>query len=40
MASLEALEAGWGGNIEQRMAAKYALFQNQPAPPPPLDPTA
>ncbi len=40
MASLEALEAGWGGNIEQRMAAKYAAFQNQPAPPPPLDPTA
>ena len=40
MASLEALEAGWGGNIEQRMASKYALFQGQPAPPPPLDPTA
>ncbi len=40
MASLEALEAGWGGNIEQRMATKYAAFQNQPAPPPPLDPTA
>ncbi|MBJ7389680.1 MAG: penicillin-binding protein 2, partial [Sphingomonadaceae bacterium] len=40
MASLEALEAGWGGTIEQRMAAKYAMFQNQPAPPPPLDPTA
>jgi penicillin-binding protein 2 len=40
MASLEALEAGWGGNIEQRMAAKYALFQNQPAPRPPLDPSA
>jgi penicillin-binding protein 2 len=39
MASLEALEAGWGGNIEQRMAAKYAMFQNQPAPSPPLDPT-
>jgi penicillin-binding protein 2 len=40
MASLEALEAGWGGNIEQRMAAKYAAFQGQPADPPPLDPTA
>jgi len=40
MASLEALEAGWGGNIEKRMGAKYAVFQNQPAPPPPLDPTA
>lgn len=39
MASLEALEAGWGGNIEQRMAAKYATFQGQPAAPPPLDPT-
>ena len=26
MASLEALEVGWGGNIEQRMAAKYATF--------------
>jgi penicillin-binding protein 2 len=40
MASLEALEAGWGGNIEQRMAAKYAAYQGQAAPPPPLDPTA
>ena len=39
MASLEALEVGWGGNIEQRMAAKYATFQGQPAAPPPLDPT-
>jgi penicillin-binding protein 2 len=39
MASLEALEAGWGGNIEQRMAAKYATFQGQPAAPPPMDPT-
>jgi penicillin-binding protein 2 len=40
MASLEAFEAGWGGNIEQRMAAKYAAFQNMPAgPPPPVDPT-
>ena len=39
MASLEALEAGWGGNIEQRMAAKYAAFQGQPAAPPPRDPT-
>jgi len=40
MASLEALEAGWGGNIEQRMAAKYTAYQGQSAPPPPLDPTA
>ena len=40
MASLEALEVGWGGNIEQRMAAKYAAYQGQAAPPPPLDPTA
>ncbi|WP_295492624.1 penicillin-binding protein 2 [Sphingorhabdus sp. EL138] len=40
MASLEALEAGWGGNIEKRMGAKYAVFQNQPAPPRPLDPSA
>lgn len=40
MASLEALEAGWGGNIEQRMAAKYAAYQGQAAPPPPLDPMA
>jgi penicillin-binding protein 2 len=40
MASLEALEAIWGGNIEQRMAAKYAAYQGQTAPPPPLDPTA
>jgi len=39
MAALEVLEAGWGGTIEQRMAAKYAAFQGQPAPPPPLDPT-
>lgn len=39
MAALEALEAGWGGNIEQRMAAKYAAYQGQPAPEPPLDPT-
>ena len=39
MASLEALEAGWGGNIEQRMASKYAAFQGQPAAPPPMDPT-
>ena len=37
---LEVLEAGWGGNIEQRMASKYAAFQGQPAPPPPLDPSA
>ena len=40
MASLEALEAGWGGNIEQRMASKDAAYQGQTAPPPPLDPTA
>ncbi len=40
MASLEALEAGWGGNIEQRMAAKYNAFQGQPAPVPPTDPTS
>lgn len=40
MASLEALEAGWGGNIEQRMASKYAAFQGQPAPPPPVDPSS
>jgi penicillin-binding protein 2 len=40
MASLEALEAGWGGNIEQRMASKYAAYQGQTAPPPPLDSTA
>ncbi len=40
MKSLEALEAGWGGNIEQRMAAKYNAFQGQPAPAPPTDPTA
>lgn len=39
MKSLEAFEAGWGGNIEQRMAAKYAAFQGQPAEPPPADPT-
>ncbi|WP_373475731.1 penicillin-binding protein 2 [Sphingorhabdus sp.] len=39
MQSLEALEAGWGGNIEQRMASKYASFQGQPAAPPPIDPT-
>jgi len=40
MASLEALEAGWGGTIEQRMAAKYNAFQGQPAPVPPTDPTS
>ena len=39
MQALEALEAGWGGNIEQRMASKYASFQGQPAAPPPIDPT-
>lgn len=38
MAALEALEASWGGTIEQRMASKYAAFQGQSAPPPPLDP--
>ena len=27
MASLEALEAGWGGGIEERMARQYAAFQ-------------
>lgn len=27
MASLEALEAGWGGGIEERMALQYAAFQ-------------
>jgi penicillin-binding protein 2 len=40
MKSLEALEAGWGGNIEQRMAAKYNAFIGQPAPVPPTDPTS
>ncbi len=40
MKSLEALEAGWGGNIEQRMAAKYNAYQGQPAPPPPVDPSS
>ena len=40
MASLEALEAGWGGNIEQRMATRYAAYQGQSVPPPPLDPSA
>lgn len=39
MQSLEALEAGWGGNIEQRTASKYASFQGQSAAPPPIDPT-
>jgi penicillin-binding protein 2 len=28
MASLDALEAGWGGTIEQRMQRKYASFLN------------
>ncbi len=27
MASLEAMEAGWGGGIEERMARQYAAFQ-------------
>ena len=27
MASLEALEAGWGGGIDERMARQYAAFQ-------------
>jgi penicillin-binding protein 2 len=40
MASLEALEAGWGGTIEQRMAAKYNAYIGQPAPVPPSDPTS
>ncbi len=40
MASLEALEAGWGGNIEQRMATKYNAYIGQPAPVPPTDPTS
>ena len=40
MKSLEALEAGWGGNIEQRLAAKYNAFIGQPAPVPPTDPTS
>jgi penicillin-binding protein 2 len=40
MASLEALEAGWGGTIEQRMAAKYNAYIGQPAPVPPTDPTS
>ncbi len=40
MASLEAFEAGWGGNIEQRMASQFAAFQGQAtAPPPPPEPT-
>ena len=39
MASLEALEAGWGGNIEQRMATQFAVFEGQSAAPPPTDPT-
>jgi penicillin-binding protein 2 len=39
MQALEALEAGWGGNIEQRMASKYASLQGQSAAPPPIDPT-
>jgi penicillin-binding protein 2 len=40
MTSLEALEAGWGGTIEQRMAAKYNAYIGQPAPVPPSDPTS
>ncbi len=38
MASLEALEAGWGGTIEQRMATQFANFQGRPAEAPPADP--
>lgn len=34
MASLEALEAGWGGTIEQRMASQFAAFQGRDAAPP------
>lgn len=41
MKALETFEAGWGGTIEQRMAAKYSAYQSQPAgPPPPKDPMA
>lgn len=40
MKALEAFEAGWGGTIEQRMAAKYRAFVGQPAPVPPTDPTS
>jgi len=40
MASLEVLEAGWGGTIEQRMAARYNAYIGQPAPVPPTDPTS
>ncbi|MGB5077237.1 MAG: penicillin-binding protein 2 [Sphingorhabdus sp.] len=39
MASLEALEAGWGGNIEQRMAAQFAAFQGHVATPGQPEPT-
>jgi penicillin-binding protein 2 len=34
------LEAGWGGTIEQRMAARYNAYIGQPAPVPPTDPTS
>jgi penicillin-binding protein 2 len=42
MAKLLELETGWGGTIEQRMAAKYAAYQSAaaPAPPPPKDPSS
>lgn len=40
MKALEGFEAGWGGTIEQRMAAKYRAFVGQPAPVPPTDPTS
>jgi penicillin-binding protein 2 len=44
MAKLLELETGWGGTIEQRMAAKYAAYQaaasSRPAPPPPKDPSS
>lgn len=32
MRSLEALEAGWGGDIQQRMARKYSAFMGTPMP--------
>jgi penicillin-binding protein 2 len=38
MASLESLEAGWGGNIDERMAKQFEAYK---APPPPApDPAA
>jgi penicillin-binding protein 2 len=29
MAALEELEKGWGGNVQQRMAARYSSFAAQ-----------